>query len=135
MTKKFIYNKWFLTKTETNLLVLPPVHSSPAKLRWLESIVEIPLAFRVSKEEDLQMKTSHNIISKFLKNTCCKLGQLCNNGNFAYLRVPTNKPDTFARVYLRTTGTAYLEPAMQRGINMDLNKECTISSQQAVPNF
>lgn len=36
-----------------NLLMLLPVHGSPAELRGLQTVVEIPLAFGIGKEEDL----------------------------------------------------------------------------------
>jgi len=37
--------------------VLLSVHSSPAKLRWLQLVVEIPLTFGVEKQKHLRVRS------------------------------------------------------------------------------
>lgn len=93
--------------------MLLPVHGCPGKLRRLQSIVEIPLAFRISKQENLigltEKKKSPYFqhLTKNESNSDLKfLGQ--------NLRIGANKSNAFPRVYLGSAKTTEFRPGIPK---------------------
>ena len=102
--------KWnWVCKADTNLLMLLPIHGCPCKFRWLQTVVEVSLAFWIGKEEDL-----NKLMKKTVYYQCNNKTSTTSNQNWMkiYLRIRPHKSDAFPWVYLGTTKPAKLRPNM-----------------------
>jgi hypothetical protein len=93
--------------------MLLPVHGSPGKLRRLQSVVEIPLAFRISKQENLiGLTEGDHYFQQLTRNESNNAPKSVESKN--YLRIGANKSNASSRVYLGSAKSTEFSPGIPK---------------------